>query len=301
MLKSVSIVLIFLPALLICSSCLAQCSQDITKSDLEWIVRNLDLIIEGQVIDVETKLVAPMSFHGHGSADPCMVITEVTIQISDLLAGEHEDNQIKIALEEGRRGELETLSADFSPMDVKIGDNIIVGIVPNTKGTGYNILRHRTAFFKVEDMNLTPYQEEYSVTAKEPIKIIRNKARARQLPEISKTADLICTGTVIRLIDPSSPRKEIQVKIDEIYKGYSKESIVTVDVIDVNRSFKRKNPGFQVFLFLNETRYGYKTVEGVNGYYVVDGDRLNRGFVQPFSHSFTELKRNVKAWKEIKQ
>lgn len=286
---------------LIISPGLSQERREISQTDLEWIVQNLDLIVQGQIADMEEKLVSPVSLYGHGSDEAGMVITEITIQISEVLAGNYSSDKIKITLEEGELNELKTVSADFYPMDVKIGDIVIAGIVPNTRGTDYNILRHRRAFFKLEGKKLTPYQSEYHLVAEKPLETIREKARARQLPIVSKTADLICTGTVTRLIDPSSPVKEILVRIDETLKGTSEEPTITVNVEDVNRSFNNKKPGFHVMLFLKKSGAGYKTVEGVNGYYVIKGDKLCRGFDRPFKYNAAELKQNVKVWKEVER
>jgi len=296
-----ALLLILLLMALVASPGSAQEKQEITQADLEWIVQNLDLIIRGQVTDVEEKLVAPIAVYGHGSNEPNMVITEVTMRISDVLAGSYTGNEIKFILEEGELNELRTFSADYAPMHVKVGDSGIVGIAPNTRGTEYNILNNRKAFFKIDGTNLIPYQEEYRLEVDEPLEIIEKKAKERHLSEIFRAADLVCLGTVTRLLDPGSPDLEISVSIDEILKGTSKKSIIEVDVSDVNRSFKRKQPGFQALLFLKKTGSGYKTVAGVNGYYVLKGEKLYRGFTQPFSFGISELKRKIEVWKEIER
>lgn len=284
------------------SPCLAQeAKQDITQSYLEWIVRNLDLVIQGQIKNIEEKYIARRELYGRGSDEPNMIITEIMIQIEKVIAGTYLDDEIAIILTEGEINGVRSVMADYSPMQAKVGDQVLVCIELNARGTGHHIIKHRRAFFRLDGDNLVPYQREYRLAVDKPMEVIANKAKERELPQIFKAADLICIGTVTRLIDPASARKEINVSVDEILKGTEEESSISVDVAEVNRSFKHQRPGFHVLLFLKRDNYGYKTVEGVNGYYVVKGDLLYRGITQPMNFGVSELKGNIKVWKEIEQ
>ena len=86
--------------------------------------------------------------------------------------------------------------------------------------------------------------------------------------------------------------------MDEILKGTSEQSEVAVDMSDVYLPSNLREPGYRVMLFLRTNKSAYRPVAGVNGYYVIQGDRLFRGHGLPSRTSVSQLKNNIRAWKE---
>lgn len=278
----------------------AQTKSPISGEELGALIQNLPLVFRGIVTAVEVKSVDASVLLGPGKRGE-RIATEVTIRIEKVLAGEYGSKEIMILLQEGKLGNLSYQSADFAPMKVAAGDPILAAIVPNTVGSGYNIVTNRRTLFKIVGEDLVPYQQEYYLAADKPFEIIAKKAMERETAELYKTADLICIGTVARLIDPMKPARWLVVSIGEFLKGAAEEREITVDVSDVCQPFASQKPGYSVLLFLRRSGAEYRPVAGVNGYYVIRGDSLSRGHTTPMRMGMNDLKNKITALQEAEK
>jgi hypothetical protein len=132
---------------------------------------------------------------------------------------------------------------------------------------------------------------------------MERKAEEREMPEIVKASDLICTGTVTKLIGYDCPprSRRVIVAIDETLKGKAEESEISVDMSRVFLPSTVQMPGFRVMLFLKKGSSGYKPVAGVNGFYAMDGEILTRGHSTPLKMTVSELKSNINMWEEAER
>ena len=278
----------------------AQTKSPITEEDLGSFIQNLPLVFRGIVTAVEVKPVDASVLLGPGKGGQ-RIATEVTIRIEKVLAGEYGSKEIQILLQEGKLGNLSYQSADFAPMKVSVGDPILAGIVPNTMGSGYNVVTNRRTLFKIVGQDLVPYQQEYYLAADKPFEIIAKKAKERETAELYKAADLVCIGIVAKLIDPTKPSRRMVVSIGEFLKGTAEGRKITVDVSDVYQPFMSQKPGYSVLLFLRKNGAEYRPVAGVNGYYVIHGDSLSRGHNTPMRTGVSELKVRIKSLEEVEK
>lgn len=291
----------------------AQEQRALTQTDLEWIVRNMDWVFQGLVTSVEVRLAAPVEVWGHGSSECVMVITEITMRNLKVIAGEYDGDEIAITLPEGEKDGLVSGIAGISLMRVNVGDSAILGIMSNRRGTPVNVssdttfhrietpckmLNDRTAFFKIDGTDLVPYQREYRLAVEKPLEVIAAQAKMREMPELFRAADLVCIATVTRLLAAGRATKEVEVSIGETLKGTPERQSIAVDVSGVNRSFEHQRPGYQALLFLKRIGATYKPVDGVNGYYLLEGDTLYRGFTLPLRAGMDEWKNVMEVWSQ---
>jgi hypothetical protein len=283
---------------LIDSPVLAQQKQTITEQSLGWIVQNLDWIIQGQVTSIQPKFMTSKELFGDGNDKNKMVVTEITMRVEKAIAGEYEATDLVFIIPEGKLDGYESGIAGEPPMHVSVGDHAIVGLVPRTRDTSYNILDNRDAFYKIQGGELIPYQANRYFSFSNPLSVIERKAREREMPEIFKSADLVCFGTVTDVIGAATRSPKLVVKIGETIKGSSSGSEITVDVTNTSRSFEDRRPGYQVLLFLRRLDHKYSPVAGVNGYYVVDGEKITRGHNLALHLNVSQLKSKLSVWKE---
>lgn len=280
----------------------AQEKTPITEKGLEWRVQNRPWLIQGRVVKVETKLMDGEELTGLKNARGRQLPgTEITLEIEKVITGDYDGSEICILLAEGTVGGITGYAAGYAPMKIAAGDDAIVAIVPDAMRVGCYVLWDISDFFKIDGTHLVPYRTEYCVTADNPLEVIARKAKERQMPELFKAADVVFLGTVKKLIDPGSPSRKIVVSVDNPLKGTMKKSEVTVDVSELYQPFARQKPGYKVLLFLKKDDSGFRPVAGINGYYVVRDDKLSRGVDVPLRVTLTQLKGNIKTWKEVEQ
>lgn len=277
---------------------LTQEKQEITHESLEWTVRNLDWIIQGQVISIEPISMTFKELFGDGNNKNIMVVTEIKMRVEKAIAGEYEETDLIFIIPEGKLDGCESGIAGESPMHVRVGDRAIVGLVLNTRATSYNILDNRDSFYKIEGGELVPYQANRYFSFSNPLHVIERTAREREMPEIFKSADLVCFGTVTDVLREDIRSPKLVVKIGETIKGSVINSEITIDVTNTSRSFEDRRPGYQVLLFLKKVGHEYSPVAGINGYYVVDGENITRGHNLPLRMKVSQLKSKFSAWKE---
>jgi len=295
---------LLLAAVLVHTSLLAQDRRPITRAILEGMTQDLPWIVQGQVINVEAKLYNRSDLNAQMVKRDTMKLpaTEVTVKVERMIAGEYDGNELQFILRcQGQAGGLRVKCPDFSPVKVKVGDRVIVGIMPNMSGLRYNILGDPSRFFKLEGVNLIPYQEEYYLAMDNPLDVIAKKAKEREMPALFQAADLICTGSVTELIDPEKPSKKLVVTADELLKGSVEGAEVSVHVSDVAESFEHKKPGYRALLFLKKSGCSYKPVAGINGYYVIEGDKLLRGHTLPMRTTLRQVRDSIESWKNVTQ
>jgi hypothetical protein len=287
---------------LVGSGAIAQQRRPISQEIFEWIIQNEPLVFRGEVTKVDVKLVTPREL-GAMNNTVKIPVTEVTMKIEKVIAGDYESDEIQIIVGEGKLGNLTGTTAGFAIMEFNVGDHAIVALRLNSQGTGYNILDDDEAIFRVEGTKLIPYRKEYSLEVDKPLEIMAKKAREREMPEIIKASDLICTGTVAKLIDMDSrfSSRRLIVSINETLKGTAEKSEISVNMSNVFLPSTVQAPGFRVMLFLKKDGSGYRPVAGVNGYYAMDGERLARGHITPVKLTASQLKSTVKNWKEAQR
>ncbi len=276
----------------------AQERQEITQKALEWNIQNLDWIIQGEVTSIQAKFMTSKELFGNGSDKNKMVVTEITMRVEKAIAGDYEAADVVFIIPEGKLDGWESGIAGEPPMQVSVGDHAIVGLVPRTRGTSYNLLDNRDAFYKMEDRELTPYQANRFFSFDDPLLVIERKAKEREMPEIFKSADLVCFGTVTDVRSEDLRLPTLVVKIGETVKGSVSESEITVNVTNTSRSFENTRPGYQVLLFLNGAGQEYLPVGGINGYYVIDAEKITRGNTLPLRLSASQLRSRLSVWKE---
>ncbi len=76
------------------------------------------------------------------------------------------------------------------------------------------------------------------------------------------------------------------------------KSEITVDVSDVWLPFASKKPDYRVMLFLKKDESGYKPVARVNGYCVIDGEKIYRGHRASLRMSVSQLRSDIEKCKE---
>jgi hypothetical protein len=286
------------------SATMAQQKRPISREDFEQMIQIEPLILQGMVTSVEVKLVTPKEVYGEADNNTTVqiAVTEVTMKIEKIIAGEYDSNEIMIILQEGKTKTSASYVAGYPPLRVNVGDDAIVAFRPDSRGTGLNVLDGSPwTFFRVEGTKLIPYREDLYLAVDSPLEVLAKKAKERELPEVVKASDLICTGTVTKLIDLRSPTRRFAVSIGETLKGKAQQSEITVDMSGVFLSSKIKEPGFQVMLFLKKESSGYRPVAGVNGYYEMHGERLTRGHSVPVRMSVNQLKSDIRMWMEAER
>ena len=295
--------LILLLMALVASPGLAQEKREITQKSLEWNVQNLDWIIQGQITSLQPKFMTSKELFGDGSDKNKSVVTEVTMHVENVIAGEYEADDLVFIIEEGKLDGVKSGIADEPFMQVRVGDRAIVGLWANMRGISHNIhkiLDNRDAFFKIEGGKLIPYPPNRYFSFSNPLEVIKDKARKREMKSVFDSADLVCLGTVTDVTGWDMRSPKLVVKITETMKGSSSESEITVDVTNTSRSFENKGPGYHVLLFLKRTGQEYIPVEGLNGYYVVDGEKITRGTL-PLRTNVSQLKSKLSVWREEQQ
>ena len=302
MAKSIcALLLILLLMALVASPGSAQERREITQKSLEWNVQNLDWIVQGQITSIQPRLMILSELFGGGSDENNMVVTEITMRVERAIAGEYDANELLFIIPEGELNGMVSGIAGEPPMQVRVGDSAIVGLLANTRGTSYNILDNRDAFYKIEGGELIPYEANSYFSIGNPLSVIESKARERELPEVFNSADLVCIGTVTDVIGVDTRYPKLVIKIGETMKGSSSEREITVDVASTSRSFEYNKPGYQVLLFLKKIGREYIPVAGVNGCYMLDGEKIIRGHKLhnlPLRMGVSQLKSKLSAWKE---
>lgn len=294
-----TLLLMLLLMALVASPGPAQEKREITQRSLEWNVQNLDWIIQGEVTDLQPKFMTSKELFGDCDKGKS-IVTEVTMQVEKVIAGEYEADDLIFIIREGKLDGLVSGIGGEPLMQVSIGDRAIVGLWANMRGTSHNIhkiLDNRDAFFKIEGGKLIPYPPNRYFSFSNPLEVIKDKAKKREMKSVFDSADLVCLGTVTDVTGWDMRSPKLVVKITETMKGSSSESEITVDVTNTSRSFENKGPGYHVLLFLKRTGQEYMPVEGLNGYYVVDGEKITRGTL-PLRTNVSQIKSKISVWRE---
>lgn len=280
------------------SAAIAQQKRPISQQAFERMIEIEPLVLQGEVEKVEVKLITPRELYGSTNNTVQIPVTEVTMKIEKIIAGEYEGDEIVIVLPEGKTEKIVGGPVGCAPLKVNVGDHAIVAFKLDSEGTGLNVLDNYGGFFRLEGTKLVPYAEGRYLDVDKPLEVMAKKAKERELPEVFKASDLICTATVTRLIDLHSPSRRFVVSIDETLKGRAEQSEITVDMSGIFLSSKIQAPGFRVMLFLKKDTSGYRPVAGVNGYYEMDGERITRGHSTSVKMTVSQLKSKIKTWKE---
>jgi len=274
--------------------------RPISKYWLEMFILNSDLIIKGEIIAIEARLMdANLVYQSRINHD--MVVTELTIQIEKVIAGEYEGDTIKAILKEGELNGRKSMRADHALLNPKEGESIIIALGYNIYGNNLYILHHRNAFFKIEGDSLLPYEKESFLDVSNPLEVIEAKAEERQFNNMYRAADLICLGFVKEIYFPTQLSAQFKVGIKEIFKGPTDLFELTVDGSNIRWVFKEGETDYQVLLFLQKDKDVYKTVAGINGYYTVENNKLIRIRHAPLRTNLTDLKSQFNIWKALKK
>ena len=272
----------------------------LTKERFESFLLNYDVIIKGRIVEIIPTTIDKRRAFGYvtdrdtGSS----VVTKLLIDVEEVIAGEYEKSSVELILREGMLDGRSTFVAGSKPLEFKANDRIVVCFVPDTFGMGDNVLTNRESIFRIDGDNIVPYQKEAVLTFDDPWQVIEQIAKERRFESLFSGADVVCTGTVIELIDPSKPSRRILVAPKEFYKGSCAEDRITVDVSNILQPFAQLESGFKVLLFLQQDGSLYRPVAGVNGYYTLDGEKLVRGHNRPLRKTLRELKSEISIWKE---
>jgi hypothetical protein len=283
------------------SAAFTEPQRGMSQQSFESMIELAPVIVQGVVARVEAKLVAAKEVSGPGTGEAQIPITEVTMRIEKVIAGEYDSDEIVIVLQEGKAGGFTSVNAGWQLMKVNVGDRAVVALELNSRGTGLNVLDRPSRFFRVEGTDLVQYRGDARVAFDKPLEVMAKKAKERQMPEVVKASDLICTGTVIRLIDRNLPTRRFVVLIDETLKGKAEQPEITVDMSGVYLSSETQTPGFRVLFFLKKEGSGYRPVAGVNGYYEMHGEKLTRGHGTPVKMTATQFRGNIKKLMEVEQ
>jgi len=268
------------------------------------MILDAPLVLQGKVTKVEVRLMTPKELFGGGRDDIQAAATEVTMKVEKIIAGNYDGDKIRIFLMQGKTKHVNSYSAGRAPMKVNVGDHAVVAVEPNSRGTGLNVLDQDWRFFRVEGTKLVPYREEFYLAVDRPFEVMARDAKARERQEmhemqerleIFKASDLVCMATVIRVIDPDSSSRRLVASIDETLKGKAEQSEITVDMSGILFPGELQDPGRRVMLFLERDGSGYKPATGINGYYVMDGERIKGA---PFQMSVSQLKSAIMKWKK---
>jgi len=299
--KTVCLMLLAMSMLIsVDSDVIGQQKRPISQETFERMIQNVPLILKGEITKVEIKLMTPYELYGRGNSTVHIPVTVVKMNVGQVIAGEYDSSQVTFIVPEGKGGGLVGKNVHYEIIKFNIGDHAIIAFNPNSRGTGYNIISRATRIFRVEGTKLIPYRKEFYLTVDNPLEVLARKAKERKITEVFKNSDLVCTGTVTKLINLNSPTRRYKVLIDTILKGTEEKSEITVDMSDIYLPSRLNKPGFRVFLFLKKSSSGYKPVAGINGYYVIDGEKLTRGHSTPVRMSVKQLTDNIKVWMETK-
>lgn len=272
----------------------------ITKERFESFLLNYDVIIKGRIVEIIPTTLDKRRAFGYvtdkdvGSS----VVTKLIIEVEEVIAGEYSKSLVELILREGMLDGKSTFLAGSKPLEFTANDRLVVCFVPDTFGMGDNVLTNRESIFRIDGDNIVPYQIESVLTFDNPWQVIEQIAKKRRFESLFSRADVVCMGTVTKLIDPSKPSRRIIVAPKEFYKGSYAEDRITVDVSNILQPFAQLESGFKVLLFLQRDGLFYKPVAGVNGYYTMDGENLVRGHNRPLQKTFGDLKNEISIWKE---
>lgn len=272
-------------------------NQIITQADLETTIQNVDLVFDGRVSKIETTFICRGELLGGKNDAYKSVITKVAFNIETIYAGQFESKEIEIVLMEGELDGVRSAVVGYSPLKISVGDRAVLALNLNNFGTGYNVLVNRAYLFKLQGDKLVPYQDEVRLAVEDPFEIMKAASRERDLHKIYQASTLICMGRVIRIIDGDKPTRTLIVSVEELLKGITDESEIAIDVSDVYEPFNRQKPGYEVMLFLREQNGGFKTVNGLNGYYVLDQGMLSRGHRKTMRMNANQIKMMIARWK----
>jgi len=192
---------------------MAKQKRPISQESFEWMIEIEPLIFQALVIKVEVILVTPKQLYGLINDTVQLPVTEVTMKIEKIIAGEYEGDEIVIVLPEGRTERATWQRAGRSRMTVNVGDQAIVAFELDSWGTGINILDPEGRFFRVEGAELVPYREEFYLDVDKPLEVMEKKAKEREKSRVIKTIpDELIPGVKEFVTDFWAKRQKNQIE-----------------------------------------------------------------------------------------
>ena len=247
-------------------------SMEISEDSIRRMVLYLDLVAEGDIVSVNSIRLPSEEVFGNSNMGVYSIVTELQINIKNIIAGEYTGKELTAYLLEGRIGNEETMKGGNPVPDIVVGDHIIIGLHHNIRGNNRYFLVEDHLIFKVEGNNLLPYEEEYTVNIANPIHLMCSVAAQREYKHMIIKADYICVGLLKELNRDSGVAV---FSILENIKGiFVSEELIVHYEHNVAIEFKKLND--TLLIFLSNDNGNYKLLDGINSVYLINNGRLIR-------------------------
>ena len=295
-----------------CCPAFGQAPQKIDEMQLSYMIQNSSLVIEGTIADLHVKNITRgeeyrilKNYPLYGDFDRSFqdttqtIVTEVTITISQIIAGDSKRSSIQIVLPEGRIGNRWSGLADHEFLDLNVGDSAIVALTHDADQVFVTSYR---SLFRREGDTLVPYAKEFVLDVDDPVTVIEKAAKKRSLEYLSRHADLVCLGTVLSWIDPKDHHDvRVVYSLDERLRGYAKSDTLIVDLSPILGALDHVRPGMRSLLFLAGDGPQYSVLGGANGYLLIRDGMLYRRHKLPTGHTVQKLKAKIEALRAVEQ
>ena len=106
---------------------------------------------------------------------------------------------------------------------------------------------------------------------------------------------MTCIGQVT--YSNEAERKQ-KVKVTRCLKGQLDDQEITVNGINLLKHFYKKEPGYDVLLFLNKEDSVYKTLAGINGYFKIESGKLIRNKSTVLNTELSDLEIKISVWEK---
>lgn len=203
----------------------------INSQMLRGFVLRSDVTLFGEVISVESKFARDVE--GFKSNLPGKVITEITLAVHEVIAGECASKAITFCVNIGDLGYYKSEVEGIASLDVAEGDTILATL---RMDAAYNVLMLEptlVGIFKYEGDELVSYWKNRKVDVPRPLEEVRRIAKERSIGSIVRSADLICTAMLLK-----TPRRRDEhafFKINTIIKN--KVAFDESELLVLNKDF----------------------------------------------------------------
>ena len=272
--------------------------RPISEHSLGTLVSSSDLVIQGEIIDVEVK---KMNMHevwgGPPRGGPKAIITEFVIRIERVLAGEYEGETISVILREGKTESEFAKIGGYEIITPSKGDDVIVGLWHNNYGYNRLIISFRDLFLKFEGNDYIPYEKSIYLNFDNPLGLIEKRGKERKFEELYKHAEVVCIGS---LEDNNTSERKLVLRLEEVLKGDVNQPKITIDY-STGYTIDYDEIGFRLLFFLEKKENIFRIFTGVNGIYPIRDGKLIRRNKSPLNTNLSKLKKDIKVWGKIRK
>jgi hypothetical protein len=289
---ALTILLIFLTS----SSGLAQQDKLITSTQLDLAVLHSGLMIVGRIEEASPKyfpnemedprdLPIPSRARGMASQWPNIdrnnwIVTEINIEVIEVLGGEYDSTHIQVIFPEGRKNGEVMMRADHHLIEFSVGDTIAFALHYGFAGKQYWFVHwDDNALFKDNGV-WNAYRGTLAGNISDPINYMRWKGPSRGVQRLCKLSNTVIIGEFV-----SSIPGELTIKTVRYIKGEGAgEDMKIVSYPNIHAE-----AGQELLLFLRCLANGNHLTETANSIYYVQNESLYRDGIIPMVSDLSDV------------